>query len=123
MNALLLKNAHLIDPSQGFDDLTDILIENGHVIDLGPTVHQHPDSANARHIDVGKQWVLPGLIDLHVHFREPGHTRKETIATGSRAAVAGGFTSVCAMANTSPVNDSVKITQLLMERVSEITSM
>lgn len=116
MNALLLKNAHLIDPSQGFDDLTDILIENGHVIDLGPTVHQHPDSANARHIDVGKQWVLPGLIDLHVHFREPGHTRKETIATGSRAAVAGGFTSVCAMANTSPVNDSVKITKLMMEK-------
>lgn len=116
MNALLLKNAHLIDPSQGFDGLTDMLIENGHVIDLGPTVHQHPDSTNARHIDVGKQWVLPGLIDLHVHFREPGHTRKETIATGSRAAVAGGFTSVCAMANTFPVNDSVKITKLMMEK-------
>jgi dihydroorotase len=116
MNALLLKNAHLIDPSQGFDGLTDMLIENGHVIDLGPTVHQHPDSTNARHIDIGKQWVLPGLIDLHVHFREPGHTRKETIATGSRAAVAGGFTSVCAMANTFPVNDSVKITKLMMEK-------
>ena len=116
MNALLLKNAHLIDPSQGFDGLTDMLIENGHVIDLGPTVHQHPDSANARHIDVGKQWVLPGLIDLHVHFREPGHTRKETIASGSRAAVAGGFMSVCAMANTFPVNDSVKITKLMMEK-------
>ncbi len=116
MNTLLLKNAHLVDPSQGYDGITDMLIENGYVIDLGPTVEQNPNSLTARSIDLGGNWLLPGLIDLHVHLRDPGHTRKETIATGSKAAVAGGFTSICAMANTSPVNDSVKITKLMMDK-------
>lgn len=116
MNTLLLKNAHLIDPSQGYDHITDIYIENGYVTDLGETLDPNTHSSSIRVIDVGKQWILPGLIDLHVHFREPGHTRKETIASGGMAAVAGGFTTVCAMANTSPVNDSVKITKLMIER-------
>ena len=94
MNALLLKNAHLIDPSQGFDGLTDMLIENGHVIDLGPTVHQHPDSTNARHIDIGKQWVLPGLIDTPMAINRRAQERgvpAETIRAERNALVPMGF--------------------------------
>src|SRR6185369_11938519 len=73
-----------------------------------------------RRIDASNLVVAPGLVDVHVHFREPGHEHKETIATGSRSAAVGGFTSVCCMPNTSPVNDSVAITRLIVDRAREV---
>src|SRR5207249_10564861 len=72
-----------------------------------------------RRIDAGGCWVVPGLIDLHVHLREPGYEYKETVATGTAAAVAGGFTAVACMANTNPVNDSAAVTRFILERAAE----
>jgi dihydroorotase len=98
---LLLRGARVIDPSRGFDAVADVLLRDGRVVDVGSL--GNPDDADVR--DVGGLVVAPGLIDLHVHLREPGQEHKETIATGSRAAAAGGFTAVCAMPNTDPPTD------------------
>jgi dihydroorotase len=114
---LLVKNVRLIDPFQGIDAHGALLSEDGIVAAIGE-IESCLAPPDAETID-GKGCVLcPGLIDLHVHFREPGQTNKETIQTGSMAAVAGGFTSVCAMANTKPVNDSVIITQSMLNSAS-----
>jgi dihydroorotase len=99
---LLLKGGHVIDPSSGVDEVTDVLLMDGTVATLGRGL-VGPDGARVR--DVSGHIVCPGLIDLHVHLREPGGEHKETIASGSRAAAAGGFTAVCAMPNTDPPVD------------------
>jgi dihydroorotase len=100
---LLLRGGRVLDPGRGFDQQADVLIMGGRIEavsrDLGA-----PDGAEVR--DVSGKIVAPGLIDLHVHLREPGNEDEETIATGSRAAAAGGFTAVCAMPNTDPVTDN-----------------
>jgi dihydroorotase len=93
----------LIDPSQGKDGVADLLLDAGNVAALGPNIGA-PEGAEV--IDATGLVVAPGLVDLHVHLREPGREDSETIATGARAAVAGGFTSVCAMPNTDPVCDN-----------------
>ncbi|MBP1625768.1 MAG: Dihydroorotase [Holophagaceae bacterium] len=111
--SLLIKNARILDPALGLDGIGSLLVEDGLVAAIGAAV-QVPGDAEV--LDAEGQVLTPGFIDLHVHFREPGQTTKETIETGSRAAVAGGFTSVCAMANTRPVNDSVAITELALNR-------
>ena len=100
---LLLRGGRVIDPSLGIDDVLDVLLVDGVVAEIGPDVHVHEHV----HVhDVSGLVVCPGLIDLHVHLREPGGEHKETIATGARAAVAGGFTAVCAMPNTDPPIDA-----------------
>lgn len=115
---LFIKNARLVDPSQGFDGEASLLVDEGKVVAVGREVPE-PVPGSADVLDAKGKMLLPGLIDLHVHFREPGQTAKESIETGCRAAVAGGFTSVCAMANTKPVNDSVAITELMLNRAAK----
>jgi dihydroorotase len=101
--ALLLQGGRLVDPSQGLDAVGDLLIADGKVAAIGGTI-AGPDGADV--IDCRGQVVAPGLIDVHVHLREPGREDVETVATGAQAAAAGGFTGVCAMPNTKPVTDN-----------------
>ena len=120
-DSLLIRGGKVIDPSQKISALRDVLIEEGKIAAVdGPG--KIPSSRAARVIDAHGCWVLPGLIDVHVHLREPGLEYKETIETGTRAAVAGGFTSVACMANTQPVNDSPHITAFIRERARETAS-
>jgi dihydroorotase len=110
---LLVKNVRLIDPGQNLDAEGSLLIQDGRVAAIGDSADQGlPEGTEI--MDGQGNVLAPGFIDLHVHFREPGQTAKETIETGCRAAVAGGFASVCAMANTKPANDSAAITDLML---------
>lgn len=112
MESLLIQRGHLIDPAGGVDDERDVLLRDGHVAEVaapGKLRGQADRTFNARGLI-----VAPGLIDLHVHLREPGQSHKESIVTGTAAAAAGGFTSVCPMPNTIPVNDSVEITEWML---------
>jgi dihydroorotase len=104
---LLIKNGRVVDPASGTDDTLDILIAHGRIAAIGPRL----EAPSARVIDASRLVVVPGLIDMHTHLREPGFESKETIATGTRAAARGGFTAVCPMPNTNPVNDSPSVTR------------
>ncbi len=108
--SVLIRGGHVIDPAQNFDGPADVLLRDGHVAEFGSV-----SGAAEQVIDARGLIVAPGFIDLHVHLREPGQWQKETIATGTAAAAAGGFTSVCAMPNTSPVNDLPAITRWMQE--------
>jgi dihydroorotase len=108
---LLIQNGHLIDPMEGIDKKLDVLIENGEVSKVG-TKLKAGDGVEV--FDATGLFVSPGFIDLHTHLREPGQEHKETILTGTRAAVAGGFTAVCAMANTMPPNDERAVTEMIL---------
>ena len=111
---LLIANGHLIDPLTQENAGKNILIEDGRVAAwLG---HHEPAPEDAEVFDASGLVVAPGFIDLHVHLREPGQEHKETIATGAAAAVAGGWTSVCPMPNTSPINDNAAITRYMIEQ-------
>ncbi len=112
MPALLIKNGRVIDPASGTDATADVLLENGLVAAVAPGLSR----AGAEVFDASGLIVAPGFIDMHVHLREPGIEHAETIETGSRAAAAGGFTSICPMPNTIPVNDSVTVTSYIVER-------
>ncbi len=110
MTALVIRGGHLIDPAAGVDGLKDILLKDGRVAEIaGPGKLKQANGAES--IDATGLTVAPGLIDMHVHLREPGQGYKETIATGTAAAAAGGFTSVAAKPNTRPVTDSPEITR------------
>ena len=111
---LLIANGHLIDPSQGINSGKSLLVEDGRVIGLLSPGDETPEDAKV--FDATGLVVAPGFIDMHVHLREPGDEYKETIASGAEAAVAGGWTSVCAMPNTDPVNDSPAITRFIIEQ-------
>ncbi len=111
---LLIKGGRVIDPGSGIDGVMDVLVENGRITDVAPEIEAEAEVINAKGL-----WVLPGLVDIHVHFREPGYEYKETIASGSAAALAGGFTQVCCMANTLPVNDTGAITAFILQRGRE----
>jgi dihydroorotase len=106
MSSVLIHGARVIDPASGLDDLRDVLLRDGSVTSVDAP-GSFATVAVTEKIDAIGCVVAPGLIDIHVHLREPGQTYKETIATGTRAAAAGGFTTVVAMPNTIPVNDSV----------------
>jgi len=111
---LLITNGHLIDPAEGQNSGKDLLIEDGKVAAwLGPN-DGTPNDAEV--FDASGLVVAPGFIDMHVHLREPGQEHKETIASGCAAAVAGGWTSVCPMPNTNPVNDNAAITRYMIEQ-------
>ena len=106
----LVRGGRVVDPSTGLDGLFDILLSGGKIAAVGARLDAVPE----RTIDVTGLVVVPGLIDMHVHLREPGYEAKETIATGARAAARGGFTTVCAMPNTNPVNDSRAVTERIL---------
>ena len=113
---LLLKGGRVIDPSQNIDTVTDILIKNGKISVMKKDISlPKTDSGdNLKIFDLKGKIVTPGLIDMHTHLREPGFEYKETIRTGSEAAVAGGFTSIACMANTDPVNDNRSVTEYIL---------
>lgn len=113
---VLIRGGRVIDPANGVDRQADVLIEEGRVSRVEPGI----GAAAARVIDARDLLVTPGLVDLHVHLREPGQEYKEDIASGCRAAAAGGFTSICAMPNTRPVNDTRAITEFIVKRASEV---
>jgi dihydroorotase len=100
---VLLRQGRVIDPARGTDEVADVLLQDGKVAAVGRGLAA-PDGADVR--DVAGMVVVPGLVDVHVHLREPGNEDEETVASGARAAVAGGFTAVCAMPNTDPVTDN-----------------
>src|SRR5438874_10958130 len=111
---LLIQNGYVIDPSQGINTGKNLLIEDGRIIGLSSYSDAIPDDVEV--FDATGLIVAPGFIDMHVHLREPGHEYKETIASGAAAAVAGGFTTVCAMPNTAPINDNAAVTRFVIEQ-------
>ena len=113
MTALLIRGGHLIDPAAGVDGTRDILLKDGKVAEIAAAGKLKPTNGTES-LDATGLTVAPGLIDIHVHLREPGQGYKETIATGTAAAAAGGFTAVAAMPNTAPVNDSAEITRWML---------
>lgn len=124
-----IKGGRVIDPGR-FEGVADILIENGRITKLIPKGEtndssgaikkdEHRDQGRGRVIDAHNLLVVPGLIDMHVHLREPGHEYKETIETGTMAAAGGGFTAVCCMPNTLPVNDCAQVTRFILEKADK----
>jgi dihydroorotase len=110
---LVVRNGRVIDPANGVDAVLDVLVVDGAIAQVGPRLAAPP---HATVVDATGKVVCPGFIDVHVHLREPGFEYKETVASGTRAAAAGGFTSVCAMANTHPVNDNRSITDYILAK-------
>jgi dihydroorotase len=111
---ILVKGGRIVDPSQGLDGVHDLLVD-GRKIRKIYRRGRAPKAVN-KTVDAKGKYVLPGLVDMHVHLREPGFEHKETIRSGTRAAVRGGFTSVCAMPNTAPVNDNAGITEYILQK-------
>ncbi len=117
---LLLRNGRVIDPARELDSVVDILVENGIIAEMSAKVELGPEKLSQfEQIDASGKWIVPGLIDMHVHLREPGEEYKETISSGTQAAVAGGFTSVACMPNTYPVNDCAAVTQYIIEKARD----
>jgi dihydroorotase len=126
----LIEDGHIVDPSQGIDGIGDILIEDGKIKEV--KMHQaNPPSppfnkggmggikdSEFRIIDAEGMFIIPGLIDIHVHLREPGYEYKETIKTGTAAAIKGGFTTVCCMPNTYPINDNASVTEFIIRKAA-----
>jgi dihydroorotase len=111
LSSLLIKNGRIIDPASSVDQVSDLLIENGKVSRIERDI-QAPDTLR---LDATGLIVAPGFIDIHVHLREPGREDEETIESGSQAAAAGGFTSICCMPNTDPINDSPTVTHYIVK--------
>ena len=116
MSSLLLTGGRVIDPARGFDADADVLIREGLIAAVG-AVTEVP--ADAERFDARGLVVCPGLIDLHVHLREPGQTAKETMATGTAAAARGGFTSIVCMPNTSPAIDNPGTVALIRDKAEK----
>lgn len=113
---ILIKNGRLINPSENLDKVMDIFVEDGIIKEKAESIEKQADTV----IDAAGCYVMPGLIDLHVHFRDPGLTYKEDIETGSKAAAKGGFTTVCCMPNTKPVVDNVETVKHIIEKGKKV---
>lgn len=113
---LVIKNGRVMDPKTGLDQVCDLLVDQGKIVEIGPSLSYE----GAQVIDASGKVVAPGLVDIHVHFREPGQTHKEDIHTGALAAAAGGFTTVVMMANTTPtISDVVTLKEVLNSAAKE----
>ncbi len=117
MSRICIKNGRVMDPASGHDAIADVLIADGKIAAIGIAL----DTTGAEVFDATGMIVAPGFIDMHVHLREPGMEHSETIESGGRAAAAGGFTTVCCMPNTSPVNDSPVVTTYIIERARRLS--
>jgi dihydroorotase len=115
---LMVKGGRVVDPANGMDEVTDVLVADGTVAEVKRL--SGPEWKGVKVIDAVGKIVVPGLVDMHVHFREPGYEEKETIETGCLAAAAGGVTTVVCMANTLPVNDNASVTRFVLERAKAI---
>jgi dihydroorotase len=112
-----IRSGSVVDPVKGVVERADVIVEKGKIAGmLPPGVFQAEDAAQCEAIDASGKLIVPGLVDMHVHLREPGHEHKETIATGGRAAVKGGFTALACMPNTLPPNDCPSITEFIVEQ-------
>lgn len=126
MSALLITGGRVLDPASGTDAVADVLVRDGTIvevapgIDLGAEPDRLPDGSGVEVIDASGFWVTPGFVDLHTHLREPGFETAEDIATGSAAGAAGGYTALCAMANTDPVCDTAVVAELVWRRGREV---
>ena len=117
---LLLKGGRLIDPSRKTDGDADLLVKDGKIVKTGKDLlPRGKKPSDVEILDLSGKWVVPGLIDMHTHLRQPGFEYKETIASGSEAAVTGGFSSVACMPNTNPVNDSRSVTEFIRRKATE----
>ena len=114
---ILIKNGHVIDPANGIDEVKDIFVSDGVIADASECADL--SGADIKVIDANGKIVAPGLVDMHVHLREPGQEYKETIETGTRAAIAGGVTSVACMPNTEPVCDNETVVRYIKERAKD----
>jgi dihydroorotase len=119
LNSILLRGGRVIDPASALDGDYDVLVRDG---EIAAVERAGTRFGEATSVDLRGCWIVPGLVDPHVHLRDPGSPEKETILTGLRAAAAGGFTTVAAMANTSPVNDNPEITRYMLDRAREAHS-
>ncbi len=115
MSRLRIRGARVLDPASGLDERVELDVEDGRIAGSGNDVSGVPEQV----IEADGLWLTPGFVDLHTHLREPGQEHKEDIASGTRAAAAGGFTTVCCMANTDPVNDSPAVTEFIQRRARE----
>ncbi|PLX43440.1 MAG: dihydroorotase [Desulfobacteraceae bacterium] len=111
----VIKGGRVIDPGN-LDDILDVVIEDGNIVEIKQDALAGNESKETKIIDASGKIVAPGLIDMHVHLRDPGYEYKETIETGSRAAAFGGFTAVCCMPNTNPVNDCRQVTEYILKK-------
>lgn len=116
MATLLITNGRVVDPKNRVDAIQDVLVKDGKIVAIGRDMKEEADTA----IDASGLVVTPGLIDMHVHFREPGREDKETLETGSMAALAGGITSVVTMPNTNPVADNQSVIEFILKRAKEL---
>lgn len=112
---ILMKGGRVINPATNMDEIADVLVEDGKVVAIEKTIDTTADKV----IDATEKWIMPGFIDLHVHFRDPGLTHKEDIITGMASAAHGGFTSVFAMPNTKPVADSAEVIKYVHDKAKE----
>src|SRR2546423_330475 len=117
---LLIKNGRVLDPARKTDASLDVLLDGEKIAEVAPAGKISADSAQV--FDAAGLIVAPGFIDLHAHLREPGQESSETIETGTRAAARGGFTAVCCMPNTKPVNDSASVTRFILDRAKAAAS-
>lgn len=115
MMKILIKGGRLLDPAHNIDDTLDLLICDGRILDIGKDI----EAPDAERLEAAGSLVVPGLIDIHVHLREPGYEYKEDILSGTRAASVGGFTSVACMPNTAPVNDNKAVTHYIRQKAME----
>jgi dihydroorotase len=117
---LVIRGARVLDPSKQLDQIADVVVEAGRITRIGRDAGEKLAGEQVRVIDAAGLWLAPGFVDLHVHFREPGQEYKEDIASGLAAAAAGGFTAVCPMPNTRPINDTRAITEMMVARGKEV---